>query len=216
MEPIPNFDTTPLQGQAHRDEDLALDILAKRLEQMEINARLEAAAVAEMRDENNALIKQFQQEAARDKQEVVSALSAVMDRLEQVMEMRPKDEKTLAELKQQASRQAAENAAYKRRAFAEMLKTAGTGQIISYDEIPQTLQINGHTITIQPGVNLDVPIPFVEFWEKVQQDRLEGQQHISNIQQARQYEGVQAALSGGNYDPNKQYDSTWDESQGVF
>jgi multidrug efflux pump subunit AcrA (membrane-fusion protein) len=210
----PSQDSTPVKGQADTNEGLALDILAKRLQQMELNERLEATRAEELRTEQNQAILQMRQEMLEQKEQTTQALGMIVDKLEKLMDQRQAGPETVAEWQAQASQQAAYQSKVKRQKFGEVLQAAPVGQIISYEQLPVVMQINGHKVQIDPGVNVNIPQPFIEQWEKYQHDKAEGQKFIRAMEHTHEYSEMDRLRQLGSYG-DKSFQS-WDDTTGVL
>lgn len=193
--------TTEVQDQT---TDPALNLIVSHLEAIEREQRLIAASLGALRSDTDSKFVQLHTQLAREKAEAQQGLQAALDALYKQIETQPRlSQEELARQLETVKQEAEKQSADKSQRFRETLRDAPTGNIISHEEDNILLQINRVQLIIKPGLNANVPQPFIELWEdravagadaKSRQKIIEGMHDFGYVEQWR-YNGKQGDIS---------------------
>lgn len=148
-------------------QDPALAMILSHMELMAREQRQLAASVGQLKVETDERLVQALTQLEREKAAALDGLTATMELMWKNFEEKVGaliDQSTLNKSLERLSEEQEKLALDKQAAFQEALLHQPNGQIINYTAQTIPLTINRVTYTIRPGVNLDIPAPFVELW----------------------------------------------------
>lgn len=153
-------------------QDPALAMILSHMELMAREQRLIASAVQQLKVETDERVNQLHTQLAQERDAAMQGLSATMEEMWKQFEARAGkllDQSSLKQTLDQLAEEQQKLGYDKQQAFIEALGSKPTGQIINYTTHSIPLTINRVTHVVQPGVNLDVPYPFMELWGDMQE-----------------------------------------------
>ena len=145
--------------------DPALNAIMAQLKLIQTQQRQIAHNLTSLKESTDEKFNLFQAELVREKATAEQGLNAAMEQMYKNMEAKRVDPATLNQMIEDARNKIEKDLVEKRARFQEELKTSVLGTVINYEAITIPLTINRVTFNIKPGVNLDIPAPFIELWE---------------------------------------------------
>lgn len=181
--------TQKLKGALLEDDSesgAALQLIMAQIAQQDQTNRLMLQRL-EQAETANAEQKEMIARLVEEKNQASQALEAAMEKMQQVMENRPKDPETTEQMVQAEIRRAKQQSRIKKLAFREQLKDMPKGTVYNHLDTNYPLTINGITIWFRPGKNHNVPSIFVEQWEKTWEIRRKMRREIAQMEGAHDY-----------------------------
>lgn len=172
--------------------DPTLAIIASQLEQIATQQRLIAANQEALKVEVDQQLAAFRRQLLNEQQAAQQGLQAAMEQWEESIKHTVMSKEELARQLELTRQESEKINAVKRQRFEEHLNRAPKGTIASFYEGVVELQINGHKRFIRPGLNKNIPQPFIQAWED----------HVDATTTARQRNNLIAdqVLEGGILD----------------
>lgn len=148
----------------------ALMMVMQRLEAIQHEQMAQAKAMERMLKATTENMDRVQaevhQELKAERIRSETAFDALAKQFQKLAEANPDDPITQGEILKQELRKVKKNMVEKKQRFSEELKNMTTGDITSHEPGPVSIGVNGHYVIIRPGVNRDIPAPFIEEWER--------------------------------------------------
>lgn len=166
--------------------DPSLQILAQRTEQLESALQLMALNVAQLSQTVENKFAEFLEQQRKEKEAAAQGAQAAIEQLQTLREQTPMSQADLQKFVAAAQREAQTNVERKQAKFAKELRDMKRVTINNTTGHVIQLQVNGHKVVLQPGLNKRVPEVFRQVYE----------QHLDGVKQAQEAAAMIANRAG--------------------